>query len=176
MLAWPSLAPAQTAVPDFSGSWTRKWVTASTYDGQPGGHGPGMVDPARPHRAHRAGVADLPDLESTPWIADYSNPILKPEAREVVKRITEQESAGHPHVEHQTLCMPSGVPEILNLRDDMEMLLLPGGNEITMIYWRDNQVRHVYLNVPHSESPPKTWYGESVGHYEGDTLVIDTIG
>ena len=40
----------------------------------------------------------------------------------------------------------------------------------------DSQVRHVYLDVPHSPNPKPSWYGESVGHYEGDTLVIDTIG
>jgi hypothetical protein len=174
-IAWPALAPAQT-VPDFSGLWTRKWVTPSTYDAPAGGPGPVMVDPAQPHHGHRAGVADLPDLDSTPWVADDSNPILRPEARAVVKRITEQELAGHPHVEHQTLCMPSGVPEILNLRDNMQMLPSPSGKDITMIYWRDHQVRHVYLDVPHSANPPKTWYGESIGLYEGDTLVIDTIG
>ncbi len=38
------------------------------------------------------------------------------------------------------------------------------------------QVRHVYMDVPHSANPKPSWYGESVGHYEGDTLVIDTIG
>jgi len=32
------------------------------------------------------------------------------------------------------------------------------------------------MNVPHSKNPPLTWYGESVGRYEGDTLVVDTIG
>jgi hypothetical protein len=38
-------------------------------------------------------------------------------------------------------------------------------------------VRHIYLNVPHSADPKPSWYGESVGRYEGgDTLVIDTIG
>jgi len=31
------------------------------------------------------------------------------------------------------------------------------------------------MDVPHSENPMPSWYGESVGHYEGDTLVIDTI-
>jgi hypothetical protein len=34
----------------------------------------------------------------------------------------------------------------------------------------------VYLDVPHSANPKPSWYGESVGHYEGDTLVVDTIG
>jgi len=174
---WPILAPAQTnAVPDFSGLWTRKWVTPSTYDVPPSGPGPVMIDTAQPHHGHRTGVPGLPDLDSTAWVADYSNPILKPETREVVKRITEKELAGHPHVEHQTLCLPSGVPEILNLRDNMQMLPSPSGGEITILYWRDNQVRHVYMNVEHSKNPPKTWYGESVGRYEGDALVVDTIG
>jgi hypothetical protein len=40
----------------------------------------------------------------------------------------------------------------------------------------DSQVRRVYLDVPHSANPKPSWYGESVGHYDGDTLVIDTIG
>jgi hypothetical protein len=45
-----------------------------------------------------------------------------------------------------------------------------------MIWQLDHQVRRVYLNVPHSENPTPSWYGESVGHYDGDTLVVDTIG
>jgi len=36
--------------------------------------------------------------------------------------------------------------------------------------------RHIWLNVPHSRNPKPSWYGESVGHYEGDTLIVDTIG
>jgi hypothetical protein len=40
----------------------------------------------------------------------------------------------------------------------------------------DSQVRRVYLDVPHSANPKPSWYGESVGHYEDDTLVVDTIG
>src|SRR5436305_9038993 len=45
-----------------------------------------------------------------------------------------------------------------------------------MICRGDKQVRHVYMNVPHSARPKPSWFGESVGHYEGDTLVVDTIG
>ena len=37
-------------------------------------------------------------------------------------------------------------------------------------------MRHIYLNKFHSEHVRPSWYGESVGHYEGDTLVVDTIG
>ena len=72
-------------------------------------------------------------------------------------------------------CWPTGVPTYL---------LNPGGptywvqtpREIVMIWQLDHQVRHVYLNVPHSADPKPSWYGELVGHFEGDILVVDTIG
>jgi len=49
-------------------------------------------------------------------------------------------------------------------------------NEVVLIATSDHMVRHIYLNVPHSKNPKPSWFGESVGHYEGDTLVVDTIG
>jgi hypothetical protein len=45
-----------------------------------------------------------------------------------------------------------------------------------MIYSGNQEVRRVYLDVPHTANPKPSWYGESVGYYEGDALVIDTIG
>jgi hypothetical protein len=48
--------------------------------------------------------------------------------------------------------------------------------KIVLIWAEDHQVRHIYLNQRHSEKPKPSWFGESVGHYEGDTLVVDTIG
>ena len=48
--------------------------------------------------------------------------------------------------------------------------------KIAIFYEHDHQVRHVYLNQAHSVPVIPSWYGDSVGHYEGDTLVIDTVG
>jgi hypothetical protein len=45
-----------------------------------------------------------------------------------------------------------------------------------MIFSGNNEPRHIRLDAPHSANPKPSWYGDSVGHYEGDTLVIDTIG
>ena len=45
-----------------------------------------------------------------------------------------------------------------------------------MIWMQDHQVRRVHLDVPHAANVKPSWFGESVGHYEGDTLVIDTVG
>ena len=40
----------------------------------------------------------------------------------------------------------------------------------------NNEVRRVRLNAPHSSPLRPSWNGDSVGHYEGDTLVVDTVG
>ena len=45
-----------------------------------------------------------------------------------------------------------------------------------MIYRHGNEVRRVRMNQPHPAQVTPSWYGDSVGHYEGDTLVIDTVG
>src|SRR5271170_3950957 len=44
------------------------------------------------------------------------------------------------------------------------------------VYNYDHQVRRVRMNQPHAAQVLPSWYGDSVGHYEGDTLVIDTVG
>jgi hypothetical protein len=45
-----------------------------------------------------------------------------------------------------------------------------------MILTSFNDVRRIYLSDRHSDNVKNTWYGDSIGHYEGDTLVVDTIG
>jgi hypothetical protein len=47
---------------------------------------------------------------------------------------------------------------------------------MTILYHHDHQFRQVRMNQPHLASIKPSWHGDSVGHYEGDTLVIDTVG
>ena len=171
--AWPALADPESAsgdkIPDFSGGWARIGDLVETFEPIPGsvGGGPVLVDPSHPHE--QGGDA----LE---WVAALDNPILKPETLAKLRTITEAELEGIPHVKDEGICLPSGVPMILNRRGGaIEMLQTPG--QVTIINARDEQARFIYLNVPHSKNPGHSWYGESVGHYEnGDTLVVDTIG
>jgi hypothetical protein len=71
--------------------------------------------------------------------------------------------------------MPAGVPGFI-LYGGGAVRFLQTPKEVTMIFDGDMQVRHVYMDVPHSANVKPSWYGESSGHYEGDTLVVDTIG
>jgi hypothetical protein len=62
------------------------------------------------------------------------------------------------------------------LASPASLLILQAPKEVVMIKEGGNDIRHIYLDVPHSANPKPSWSGESVGHYEGDTLVVDTIG
>ena len=59
---------------------------------------------------------------------------------------------------------------------DFLVQMLQQPDQITMIYRHGNEVRRVRLNQQHPAQVTPSWYGDSVGHYEGDTLVIDTVG
>jgi hypothetical protein len=152
-----------TSIPDFSGIWTRSFKAFSLFDAPPSGPGPVGIDP---HYPHGRGTA--------PWVADLTSPILKPATRAALKKIGEGEKRGDALLKNDTKCLPLGVPAALNVMDQMQMLQAP--TQVVILYSRDHQVRFVYLNRPHPKHLKPTWYGDSVGHYEGDTLVIDTVG
>jgi hypothetical protein len=70
-------------------------------------------------------------------------------------------------------CWPEPVPFIYK---NFAVQIFQRGDHITMIYDQDHEVRYVRMNAQHPRNVTPSWYGDSVGHYEGDTLVIDTVG
>jgi hypothetical protein len=55
-------------------------------------------------------------------------------------------------------------------------LFHPGPQEVCVVWQRNQQVRRIYLNREHIESPQPSWFGESIGRYKNGELVVDTIG
>ena len=155
-----SAMPGTQSVPDFSGIWAHPYLTGF----EPPASGPGPVT----NRSRRNGIGNFQQL-----VGDYANPILKPQAAAVVKKHGEISlvSAGYPTPSNQ--CWPGGVPYVFW---DFLMQMFQEPDRVTMIYRHGNEMRHVRMNGPHPEHPAPSWYGDSVGHYEGDTLVIDTVG
>jgi hypothetical protein len=109
-------------------------------------------------------------------IADLNNPILKPWVIKSMRKQNALAAAGKGAYEAQANCQPGGVPGFLVMGALNPMYIIQGPREIVMINEGGPHVRHIYLNVPHSPHPKPSPNGESVGHYEGDTLVVDTIG
>ena len=109
-------------------------------------------------------------------VADLSNPILQPWAAERMKKPNEEVLAGKVPFTADSRCWPGGVPGFDIYARVRPIFFLQTPKEITIIEESDMQVRRIFLNVPHTANPRPSWYGESVGHFEGDELVIDTIG
>ena len=146
-------------VPDLSGIWWHPSLPGF----EPPASGPGPVT----NRSRRNGVSDYDQL-----VGDYTNPILKHETAEVVKRFGELSLKGVTFPSPANQCWPEPVPYIYK---NFALQIFQQGDRLTMIYDQDHEVRHVRMNAPHPEKLAPSWYGDSVGHYDGDTLVIDTV-
>jgi hypothetical protein len=163
----PAVAPVTTSaksaipIPDFSGRWAHPFLTGF----EPPRSGPG---PVRNTSRRPDGVANFARL-----VGDYANPILKPHAAEAVRKHGEISAAGGGYPTPSNQCWPGGVPYVFW---DFLMQMFQTPDQITMIYRHGNEVRRVRMNRPHPAEVTPSWYGDSVGHYDGDTLVIDTVG
>jgi hypothetical protein len=72
-------------------------------------------------------------------------------------------------------CVPPGMPGIMGQPYPMEFLLTPG--KVTIVIEAYTQVRHIYTDGrPLPEDPDLKFHGTSVGRWEGNALVVDTIG
>ena len=171
---WPVRAAQETPVPEFAPAPNVGWVAQGGEFLPPkSGPGPVMDDPAHPRISNA--VAAATGRQPTFHIGDADSPILQPWAREQMRKRNALVLSGKPGYTRQAACWPNGVPGFL-LYPVQPIYIVQGAKEVLMISQEDHQVRHIYLNVPHSQHVPLSWNGESVGRYEGDTLVVDTVG
>lgn len=133
------------------------------------GPGPVTWDPAHPYVGNNEG------RPPTARVADLTNPILMPWLKEELRKFNQDALAGKVQYTPIARCKPAGVPGAILLRLN-PMFIAQTPKEVLFLYQSDHQVRHIYINRPHSAHIDPSWYGESVGHYEGDTLVVDTVG
>ncbi|HEY2227674.1 MAG TPA: hypothetical protein VGI22_08020 [Xanthobacteraceae bacterium] len=169
-------APIPNFAPDDHTSWYPDRPAGDNFLPPESGPGPIMSRPGYPYVPNNG--RDFAGSNPTYRIADLTNPILQPWVVEQMKRDNDGVLAGKVPFMARERCYPGGVPEFdIYRRVGPPMLFFVQTPKEVLIIWRgDMQARHIYMDVPHSEHPTPSWYGESVGHYEGDTLVIDTIG
>jgi len=158
--ASPAVPRNAETLPDFSGFWSRAVFGLEFPESGPG--------PTR-------NLARKPDGTSnqSKAVGDYNNPNLTPEAARLIKRRSEVTARGEDYANPSNHCLPMVAPYIFRVQG-MEMLQRK--DEVLILYMQDHQVRHVRLNSQHPARVTPTWHGDSIGHYEGGTLVIDTVG
>jgi len=150
---------AQT-VPDLSGDWARM-----TFGLEAPSSGPGPLTNLTRTREGRSDGNQL--------VGDYNNPILKPASAAEVKRQGEVSKTGTAFPDPSNQCSPQGPPWILR---QQEIRVLQEADQVTILYMLDGHARRIRLNSSHPPNVQPSWTGDSIGRYEGDTLVVDTVG
>jgi len=156
-----SAAPAGAAsIPDLSGVWAHPGV----------GFGPQLSGPGPVRNKSRlpSGQSNSDEL-----VGDYSNPILKPAAAEVIKRNGEIQLSGHAFPDPDNQCLQNPLPYIF-WNFTLRLMQLP--DKVVLVYDHDDDYREVPLDRPHPATITPSVHGDSVGHYDGDTLLLDTVG
>jgi hypothetical protein len=141
--------PATAKRPDLTGTWER--------------YPPPGVD-ADPRYA----PTDIPD---PPLKAEYK--AAWDESQKVLKqRIEEGQPAGDNYVH----CIPDGMPAMMMGMFPMEVMQRP--EQVNISQEAFNQTRRIYMNqkLPKWDEVDPSFFGQSVGHWEGDTLVVETTG
>jgi hypothetical protein len=169
-----TVAQQKASPPDFSSNHVG-WLTFNVdFSVVPGGMSPLHNDPAHPRVSNQE--AARTGKQPTYFVADLTSAaVLKPWVVERMKKDNAEVLAGKFAFTPHSFCMPAGVPGF-HLYGFQPLYFVQTPKAVIMIYSNDQQVRHVYLDVPHSADLKPSWYGESVGHYEDDTLVVDTLG
>jgi hypothetical protein len=168
-----AFARSASSIPDFH-SFNVGWVgIGNELEPPPSGPGPVLAHPDYPYVSNAQAARTGEDANFR--VADLSNPILQPWVVEALRARNEEALSGAPIFDGKVRCWPPGVPVFL-LRPGSPLFLLQAADEVLILLEPNSEVRRVAMNARHSDDIKPSWYGESVGHYEGDTLVVDTIG
>lgn len=102
----------------------------------------------------------------------------KPDSAKVVPFLPEAEErykAANPLDNTSMHCLPPGISFLMLVAYPIAIVRAPG--RVVLIHEYMNQVRWIYTDGQgHPKDLEHTWLGDSVGKWEGDTLVVDTIG
>jgi hypothetical protein len=158
---WPALAA--DGAPDMMN--VRWGKNAFNFEPMPSGPQPLRNLSRRPDGTANAGQL----------VGDYRNPILTPEAAAVVKQMGERAIAGEGFPNAQDQCRAIAPPFTFAMQ--LGFMMLPTKNgDIAILYDQNANTRHIRMNAAHPAKLVPSAMGDSVGHWDGDTLVIDTVG
>jgi len=127
-----------------------------------------------PYRGGRGADPKLAPPPASPMVLkpEYAKPYEQRRAAE-----TEASKRGEPLATAAVLCVPYGVPSMMAVAVyPIEVIETP--KQITIVAEAFSEVRRIYMDKPQMkiDEVPPGYYGRSVGKWEGDTLVVDTVG
>ncbi len=130
-------------------------------------------------------IAKLPDWSGV-WDLDYQSrrggglarpapPHMTPEYAAKYAAYQERQKHGLEEQTETANCVPPGMPQIMAQPYPIEFLFTPG--KVTVAIEAYSQMRRIFTDGrKHPDDPDPSFQGNSIGHWEGDTLVVDSIG
>ena len=134
---------------------------------------PGSAPPSR----------DMRDFEGVWWISRYEYllgpepgvaPPLKDEYQKILERRIRAKNRGTPEADASTDCRPHGMPRLMESPYPIRIVQTPG--QVTLLHEVAHNIRRIYVGGKHPANLKPSYLGHSVGHWEGDTLVVETVG
>jgi hypothetical protein len=126
---------------------------------------------------------DPRDLEGVWWLNGYEYllgpepgvpPPLKPKYMKLLEERIRLKNRGTPEADASTQCFPHGMPRVMESPYPIEIVQTPG--QVTILHEVAHNLRRFYLDQQHPKNLKPSYLGHSVAHWDGDTLVVDTIG
>ncbi len=102
-------------------------------------------------------------------------PPLQPWAAELLEERIKMTERGEPYTNTIMECLPGGTPE-MTFGSPYPAQIIESSGQVTILYEMYNHFRVIYMNESHPADPEPTYMGHSVGRWEGETLVVDTVG
>ena len=151
---WPDGRISFTGPPDVIGNWDGP-VGASLANDK-------IYNELFPQTRNLPTNLEIEDVPFQPW----------------ARKLYEERRANYGKDDPHTRCKPSGGPRMFHTPYGFEILDLPDAGQIIFIsVGAPHSWKVVYMDGrPHPESPEPSWFGHATGRWEGDTLVIDTVG
>jgi hypothetical protein len=116
-------------------------------------------------------VGAKPNLRTS----DGSPVPLQPEAAKIVAQRLKDYDEGHPYAHNSTRCITDGMPSAASTPAELPLEIIETPDQVVFLYEYFTIFRIIHLNARHPEDPDPTYMGNAVAHWEGDTLVVDTI-
>jgi hypothetical protein len=156
--AEPAKAAPPAALPDWIGIWNPR--ERNLFDTS------GLASASRNVSSNPLALFDASYLrEYPPYRPQY-------EARYVTTLTNTQKGIGS---DPTAGCLPPGFPRIMGTPYPVEFIVQP--RQVTILFEASSQIRRIYTDGrPHPADLDPTFNGHSIGHWEGDTLVVDTVG
>ena len=153
-------AKAPSTAPSGPGSLSGVWLS-------------GRFNPDR--NAQRGGPLATPTEAAAEAVANRP-PAMLPWAADILKQRMKDAQDGHPFAFTKSKCLPAGTPQSMFPPAALPIQIIESPGQVTILFEEFNQFRIIHMNRKHAEDPDPGFFGDSVGHWEGDTLVVDTIG